>query len=406
MDSNLNHQNNNRQMPGSSVFLSQISLYILLLDFISKYEFSTFRVSAILTVVVSMISLFLFVNIKFFAQEKINALVASKVFVVGNLIFLFSILQAVVRSNGNQNTQQNILCFLLAYTSYLFSSRNPDPLYVQDSIKLIRLSCALASFVYLISCGFFGIGNSQIYFPRALSMISCLGLALTIPLLRDKQKKFFMLSTLFGVTVILSQSRTAIFVLLLTLLYVTYRQHRINAPRKWIHLFVALLGIYFLLTSKIVQDRFKFSGDQANFGGLKFNTAGRAKIWGLLLDKGQDSFLFGHGLGQSEDLIFGYFGTVAQPHNDYLRIFYDSGIIGLCAFFFVILGLFFWRIPLIHNSSIVNLDIPVLGKLVLIQFCIFMITDNPLVYPFYLMPVAFVLGVTKSHSATFSERNN
>lgn len=89
MDSKLNHQNNNRQMPGSNVFLWLISLYILLLDFISKYEFSTFRVSAILTVVVSLISLILFVNIKFFAQKEINALVASKVFVVGNLIFLF-----------------------------------------------------------------------------------------------------------------------------------------------------------------------------------------------------------------------------------------------------------------------------------------------------------------------------
>lgn len=396
MESKLNFQQRTSVLPGSYLFLSQVVLYILLLDAISKYEFSNFRFSAIVTAVVSGLSLFLFVNLEIFAKrEDLNSSAPSRLSFACHWILFFSILQAVLRSNGNQNTQQNVLCFIIAYSSYLYSSKNASREYFWHSVKSIRFACAVASFVYLVSCGYFGIGNSQIYFPRALSMISCLGLALTFPLLRDKPKLFYFFSTIFSITVIFSQSRTAIIVLLLTLIYISFRQQTKNAAHKATQFFVTFLGIYILASSKIVQDRFKFSGDQAHVGGLQFNTAGRAKIWGLLLDKSQDSLLFGHGLGKSEDLIAGYFGTIAQPHNDYLRVLYDTGIIGLGALFFVIFGLFFRRISSTQNANLKPSGVRVLGNLVLFQFCVFMITDNPLVYPFYLMPVAFVLGLTK-----------
>jgi O-antigen ligase len=402
VESKLNSQQRTSTLPGSNLFLSQVVLYILLLDSISKYDFLNFRLSAIVTVSVSAISLFLFVNLKIFAKrEESNTLKASKLLLACNLIFFFSILQAVLRSNGNQNTQQNFLCVVIAYSSYLFASKNVSSVYFWHSVKSIRLSCALASFVYLVSCGYFGIGNSQIYFPRALSMISCLGLALSLPLLREKPNHFYFFSTIFSVTVILSQSRTAIIVLLLTLIYISLRQQAKNASRKLTQFFVTFLGIYFLVTAKVVQERFKFYGDQANVGGLQFNTAGRVKIWGLLLDKSQDSLVFGHGLGRSEDLIEGYFGTIAQPHNDYLRVLYDTGIIGLVALILVILVIFFRRISSTQTGNVRSSGVRVLGNLVLFQFCVFMITDNPLVYPFYLMPMAFILGLARSNIPSY-----
>jgi O-antigen ligase len=232
-------------------------------------------------------------------------------------------------------------------------------------------------------------------------MISCLGLALSLPLLREKPNHFYFFSTIFSVTVILSQSRTAIIVLLLTLIYISLRQQAKNASRKLTQFFVTFLGIYFLVTAKVVQERFKFYGDQANVGGLQFNTAGRVKIWGLLLDKSQDSLVFGHGLGRSEDLIEGYFGTIAQPHNDYLRVLYDTGIIGLVALILVILVIFFRRISSTQTGNVRSSGVRVLGNLVLFQFCVFMITDNPLVYPFYLMPMAFILGLARSNIPSY-----
>jgi O-antigen ligase len=149
-----------------------------------------------------------------------------------------------------------------------------------------------------------------------------------------------------------------------------------------------------------VKERFLFMGDQAVIGRFKINSAGRLKIWKLLVEKSSESPLFGHGIGSAEDLVIDYFGTIAQPHNEYLRVYFDFGVLGLILMLISFSWLFAANFKLRSDDLLMSWEFR-LKWILLVQFLLFMSTDNPLVYPFFIFPVFFLVGFCTSTRKLF-----
>ena len=109
-------------------------------------------------------------------------------------------------------------------------------------------------------------------------------------------------------------------------------------------------------------------------------TTGRSELWRALLDRGADALPFGHGWGYTWSLtsteIFGFEGRSARretatsiPHNDFLFLFMELGILGfglLVAFWLHLLR----KIRLLSRSPSeqARYDVRVLVPVIIVMF--------------------------------------
>ena len=84
-----------------------------------------------------------------------------------------------------------------------------------------------------------------------------------------------------------------------------------------------------------------FHGDTAQVGGISINVTGRDTLWAANWDYFLKAPVIGHGAGAADRLTSALpeHGGAAHPHNDYLRILVDYGIVGLVLWFFAYFAL-------------------------------------------------------------------
>ena len=205
---------------------------------------------------------------------------------------------------------------------------------------------------------------------------------------------------LIGVTVVaiagLTGSRMSSAVLMVLLLC----SPSLAVSLQW-RLLVGILAVLLLLQlsqTEAFKQRFFFDSDATLTDVLtlspKLNTAGRREAWPVLMEACSDAPIAGHGVGASysisRDISGGGFG---QPHNDYIRTYCDTGLLGMIGFwgFFLAAGVRSARLAVrgpdrrLHAAA---------GLLVL-AFALFAVTDNPMVYTAHFMtPLAIVLGLS------------
>jgi O-antigen ligase len=126
----------------------------------------------------------------------------------------------------------------------------------------------------------------------------------------------------------------------------------------------------------------------------KLNTAGRREAWPELIETCSDAPITGHGVGASyrisEDISSGGFG---QPHNDYIRTYCDTGLLGTIGFwgFFLAAGVRSVRLAVRGTDR----NLHAAAGLLVLAFVLFALTDNPMVYTAHFMtPLAIVLGLS------------
>ena len=394
-----------KAVPGSSVFQFLVIFYICAVDFPSHFYLLSYKASAILTLAAAVIMVLVYLNLIVFLAPQQSPL-GSKIdygFPLSVIIYLFIFLLVIgiANSNFNINTQQNLACYVIIVTSFLLGKRLQSLLDITLVLNKILFASFFSSIVYIATCVKYGAGTSIIYFPRAISMIACLGLAISFCLGNQKIFKRYLFRAVYLAAILLSLSRTAILVSSLTLIALTIT----NSTRRIVSAIFVSVSMFvvtnFLFSLPIIRNRFEFAGDRAVVGGLKINTAGRAKIWELLLEKGSDSFLLGHGIGASEDLVLNNFPTIAQPHNDFLRVYYDLGIFGLTLLILTLVLLMVSGRTSRDFNSVSSSFFRIRSVLVL-QLVILMMTDNPIIYPFYTLPLFFVLGALYNSSKSQS----
>jgi O-antigen ligase len=99
-----------------------------------------------------------------------------------------------------------------------------------------------------------------------------------------------------------------------------------------------------------------------------------------------------------------------HPHNEYLRIWHDLGAIGLSI---VLLAFVSWARALHRASRRTAVtdsadapDLETAGLLMLATLMIVMLTDNPLVYPFVIVPVGILIGAGLGAAACRNSTND
>lgn len=159
---------------------------------------------------------------------------------------------------------------------------------------------------------------------------------------------YLVLAGVFGLQVILTLTRGAIFATALALMAFEIFGKREQVTGRLLLIGLLLLGLissvffYEPLRERIFATQYR---DVSSRRGLtaaqqfekSFERSGRAALWHYIMNKvGKDYHLLaGYGVGRAEVDVMRDIGGV--PHNEYLRVFYEMGIAGLLLF----LGLLF-----------------------------------------------------------------
>jgi len=212
---------------------------------------------------------------------------------------------------------------------------------------------------------------------------------------------FAALAGLFGIQTIIPITRIAWVALLLGL--TAFELLNMKGAKKWAAaaavVLVPSLLLYLIVWSfPAVQERMFQTGDidsdvpvieMAQNVGL----TGRGTVWlASLEDYQQHSRLLGQGIGSSDHYLMSLFDTIV--HNEYLRVLYDAGALGLVLFLFANWFLLHWLRKLRRNEQAAAGGYPAIGTALVLAYLVVALTDNPLDY--YLMftqYVFFVLGV-------------
>jgi len=194
----------------------------------------------------------------------------------------------------------------------------------------------------------------------------------------------------------LTRSAGFLALLCVTGLAVLNRRGRLTPVR-----FAALLAVmgsvgYYAVTQvSAVRDRFTV-GDQAfQFGGQGLNTSGRLELWSATWHAIPEHPWIGHGPGQAQYFIEQRFVTIAHPHNEYLRLLYDTGWIGATLW---VLGMLLllrgcWRRMRRANTP-VHRGTHLAGVLAIVVFLLGNVTDNLTVGIGFVLICATVIGMS------------
>lgn len=209
----------------------------------------------------------------------------------------------------------------------------------------------------------------------------------------------FLGSMAITVVIITSLSRVASVIALLVIIPSRFL-------KKWYHpatLLTVVFGIGILLywfSLPSVQERFfpggveSFKFDLSSFQSI--DTQGRRNLWALTWNESFDNPIIGKGTGSSSQLILSTFPPLEHPHNDYLRVFHDLGIVGLFAFIFA------WAYQILHNLKYwiifdkqhnISAYYHLAAMIATIAICISFLTDNTITYVFVLIPLNIIYGL-------------
>jgi O-antigen ligase len=298
---------------------------------------------------------------------------------------------------------QNVLVWALIPFCIALGVRSSSTQMSSKLVSVTKRAITVASVLYLgsIIAQTLGFLTTPIYSSRSAGWVFALALAFLAPTL--VLERCIRFSALPFLCVVITLSRTAGLVALLAIsimLVLKYTKSQLDNPKKLaksIVLSVAALSSisWFVFSySDAVQSRF-IGGDNFYLGDLQFNTSGRGTIWALVINNAQQHSLLGSSPGNSQDLVTAFFaGQVEHPHNEYLRIWNDLGIVGLT------LWLLAWGATLVFLAkgtvSATNSKDRALGlggTLVVLGFLGGCLTDNVSIYYFLIIPVSVIVGV-------------
>jgi O-antigen ligase len=165
----------------------------------------------------------------------------------------------------------------------------------------------------------------------------------------------------------------------------------------------ALVGLTVFYTPAFQEHFFESgSGTVSDLLSGNFKDLGRFEAWSLMWDKAWQRPEFGHGIGSAFDFVPTIWEDMHQIHNDYLRIFYELGGVGLVLFVAVAV----WQIMALRRSASgvsddkarMALTGSFLGFIAMLITCA---TDNTLLYnTYYTNPLFALLGAAHGVAST------
>ena len=315
-------------------------------------------------------------------------------------IWWFFLLWAVI-SLGRLFTidgAQNLAVWISFSFAVCAGAITTTPETVSWLLRNIRRAAWMTAVVYAATVAIDGPGTNILFGARAYAWTALIFIAVLIAA-PAKTKGNTLLPVFLVLMIGLTLSRTALALGLLLLVAIVLRGRRGTRAFKASLILGGAAYASWEIVNKYepLRKRF-FEGDDAfQIGGVHLNTSGRMAFWEKLWDSAMIDPWFGRGLGSSVTVTSQYyasFGTT-QPHNDYIRLLHDLGWLGVIMFTVALLAVLRDAIgraskaktPLsrqIHTAAALSLGVVLIA----------MITDNMIIYPFVMIPVGVLLGVS------------
>ena len=171
--------------------------------------------------------------------------------------------------------------------------------------------------------------------------------------------------------------------------------------RLFMFLGCAVMGLGLFYTP-VIQERFFYHGSGTLSDVLegRFLAFGRFEAWPQNLDEALKHPVFGQGTGSTYHFVPLVWTNITLCHNDYLRIFFEQGAVGL-TYFLALQGWLFFRLlrEVRRTEGIVQ---QAFAAAMLGQFCFLglALTDNLLIYNLFYTNIWFAtLGAAFGASA-------
>lgn len=261
-------------------------------------------------------------------------------------------------------------------------------------VSTFSILAMLASFLVMVLFNSRNVAEGGVGFTGGLnSSYFVICLLPWVFLIQKKRLKFVLLAVAI-VAVFLSMKRTAIIVLALQLLlffiFNGVGKTRRGAFRKLLITGASLLVLFYIFTyisstylDNGIQTRFEMAEDD-DMGGRPF-------IWGVLLEKFDNSSFFYKLIGHGADSFLQDGGIELSAHNDYFETLYDFGILGLSFLIFFIISLFMK----IKNVMRYNKERGTSFTLGVVALVVIMFSSHLLfIHPCQVVFVSAILGYT------------
>jgi O-antigen ligase len=325
-------------------------------------------------------------------------------------LFAAFLVWAVVRSLATPPTfegAQNALVYLFFFAAVLLAGTIAarDPRGAAAGLArgvewMLGVSLAVAV-VDLVVYGF-PRGGVWMVGPRSLSLVILIAVNWHLARWAAGRTRSLVPAVIGFAAVVMTASRTnsAIGLLAFAIVVALLAPHR---PRRAI---VGLTVLSLALGSGAALVAFAppfharfFSGDtRLHVAGYAVNVSGRAAFWGVMVRSAWERPLVGHGLGSSQQVMAAEFlesDNIRHPHNDYLRVWHDLGAIGLAL---AVGALLLWLAALFRGWRLAwragdpSRALQLAALLTLVELLLAMITDNVLIYPFFMGAAGIVIG--------------
>jgi O-antigen ligase len=273
----------------------------------------------------------------------------------------------------------------IAFGALYSTAETPD--------RFLRITGVVMGIVGLLGIPLFA-ANIILWTPRGFALAAMLAIAILVPH-RSTHLIGRMAPYLLTLAIAVSLSRTATVISVLLLAFAILRSRAGMRGFRIVLAIVALavVAVVAFLTVPALRDRFT-SGDGVDVGGIALNTSGRSNLWELVIQDVQKDPWWGLGPGSASDVITAKYSFVAQPHNEYLRLWHDFGYIGAALFLIGILVLIVGALRRLARAPHEHRAIHWAAVLGITAVCAAALTDNPFVYPFVMIPLGVVVGMS------------
>lgn len=248
---------------------------------------------------------------------------------------------------------------------------------------------------------------AEVLSPRSVAAFLVLCLAWTAAHWMEGEVRYAIVSVIYVAVIAFTLSRTATVVaLLLACAALAGPSHSRGTVARVLRIVGAMLlavGALAVLVKGFPSFGSRFeTGDVISLGGsLRLNVMGRDELWGATWRSALTHPWFGGGPGSAQVLVTGFAPAVEHPHNDYLRVFHDYGLVGLTAWMALLLRsarLSQRRLSSARRARAVQRAATRASLLATAAMALIMVTDNVVTYPFIMGPFGALLGMAASQS--------
>jgi O-antigen ligase len=303
-----------------------------------------------------------------------------------------------VTPEGIQNV--SVLAAFVSLTLASIVATRVDPDLTRWVNRTMFVAVSLSGTLYAISLVVEGPNSDLIMDARSFSQFALVGLAWMLASWRSGSRVAGLFALGMLILIFLSLSRMSLAVGLLVLLPLSFI--RSGKPRTWLrNLSIAVVLSVVVFASTIIffqplRERF-VEGDRETIAGVTVNMTGRLKIWRLTWESSLHSPWVGHGAGAADNLVASKYAPILlHPHNEYLRILNDYGIVGLGLWLlgYVLLLSRVWegvRRTGAEGGQVEPVHLAALLSLAAIGTAV---TSNQLIFLFVMGPTAIVVGTS------------